>query len=197
MPLLQTFGNDTVRGYERFGPTGSLAAYELISTTVVGAGGVATISFPSLGTSAANYKHLQIRYTARSTVAANADNIAIRFNSDSGSNYSYHYVLGADTSTVTSGGAGSQSFTYVPSQIPGSNATVGSFGAGVVDLLDFASANKAKTIKALSGYTMAGYQRVALSSGAWFSNAAVTQIDLSNSGNFVQYSRFSLYGLRG
>lgn len=172
---------------------GASADYELISTTVLGSN-TATITFNTSALSA--YKHLQLRFTARSTIGGNADNMAIRFNSDSGANYSYHLLLGADTSTPTSSGGASQTFTYVPSQIVASAAASNIFSAGILDLLDFGSTTKNKTIRAFSGFHKGDYQRVGLSSGAWFSTAAITQIDLTNSGSYVTGSRFSLYGLK-
>lgn len=177
-------------------PVGS---YELITSTVL-TSNATSITFTNLGTAAAAYKHLQIRYTARSTSASNADNISIRFNSDGGSNYSYHYLVGADTSTPISGGGSSLTYAYIPSQIVGANSSTGVFGAGIIDILDFSSTSKNKTIRALSGFNgtaSSNYSRIGLSSAAWFSTSATTQIDLTNSASFLANSRFSLYGLRG
>jgi hypothetical protein len=198
MPLLQTFGNATVRAWERFGPTGSPAAYELISTTVLGSD-TASVTFSGLGTSAAAYKHLQIRYAARSTSISNADNIAIRFNSDSGSNYSYHALYGADTSSALSMGGSSQTYAFLPSAGVASNSSANVFGPGIIDVLDFASTTKNKTIRALAGFNgtaSANYSRISLSSNVWLSTSAITSITLSNSVLLTSGSRFSLYGLR-
>lgn len=173
--------------------------YELISTTILSSA-TSSVTFSNLASVAAAYKHLQIRYTARSTVAANADNIAIRFNGDTGSNYSYHYLVGADTSTPISGGGSSLTYAYVPSQIVGANSSSSVFGAGIIDILDFASTAKNKTLRTLSGFNgtaSANYSRIGLTSAAWFSTSATTSLELSNSALFVTGSRFSLYGLKG
>jgi hypothetical protein len=170
--------------------------YELISTTVVGAGGVASVTFSNLATLAASYKQLQVRIVARSDrSASNNDSLMGRVNSDTGSNYSRHGLSGNGTSSG-SGGVASQSSFYL-GDFTASTGTTSAFGAFVYDLLDFQSTSKNKVFRALSGYA-ANEKDVRLASGVWLSTSAVTDISFfANGGNLVQYSRFSLYGLKG
>lgn len=67
-------------------------AFESIATSVVGSGGVSSVTFSSIP---AGYKHLQLRgmgQTNRGTYGI--DELGIRFNGDTASNYSAHMVLG-------------------------------------------------------------------------------------------------------
>jgi len=170
---------------------GAAADYELISTTVLGST-TATVTFSGLGTSAAAYKHLQLRVAVRSNRAGqNNDGLMMRFNGDTGSNYRWHALEG-NGSTVTSYESGS-STSIGGYYATGATSTTNQFGVMVADLLDFSSASKNKTMRMLGGQN-----GLSLNSGAWFSTAAVTSIDIfSLTGNsWVTGSRFSLYGLK-
>jgi hypothetical protein len=72
------------------------------------------------------------------------------------------------------------------------------FGAGVIDILDYADTNKYKTCRLLGGQDLNGGGRVYSMSSNWQKTAAITQIDLSfETGNCMQYSSFALYGIKG
>jgi len=69
----------------------------------------------------------------------------------------------------------------------------------VIDILDYANANKYKTIRSLSGTDYNNSNgRLFYSSGNWRSTSAVTTITLTNDSgtNFTQYSSFALYGVK-
>lgn len=170
------------------------ADYELISTTLV-TSAVASVTFSSLNTAAAAYKHLQLRYTGRTTRAVSEDGSPIMYlNGDTAANYRTHYLVGAGSSPAvsydngTSLGLGSH---------PGSSAGANQFLGSVVDILDFSQTTKNTTLRISAG--LAGsFNGVRLVSGAWFNTAAVTSIQVSaNVGNWAVGSRFSLYGLKG
>jgi hypothetical protein len=194
MPLLQTFGNATARAWESFGPNGGPAAYELISTTIL-ASSAASVTFSGLGTSAAAYKHLQIRITARDNRAAEDNTNSISFNGDTTyTNYRSHYIQGYGGS-VTSGTLQQATAFILAGPIKSANSTASTFGATVVDILDWAG-TKNKTVRALGGEPNSG---VALWSGLWMSTAAITSLTIqpfTGGSSYVTGSRFSLYGLR-
>jgi hypothetical protein len=80
--------------------------------------------------------------------------------------------------------------------LPAATATAGAFGADIIDILDPFKTTKNTTTRALVGQS-GSFSRVALESGLWINTAAVTSISLVDVfGNFVQNSRFSLYGMR-
>ena len=163
--------------------------FESIATVTVGSGGSAgPITFSSIPST---YTHLQLRYITRSASALDA--LQFRFNSDTGSNYARHRLQG-DGSSVTA--AAASSATYAASaDFP---TTTSTFGAGVIDILDYANTNKYKTVRLLAGYDANGSGLIDLRSNLWMSTSAITQIDFisGNSTNFAQYSTFALYGCK-
>jgi hypothetical protein len=174
---------------------GAVGDYESINTTVtVGAGGTSTITFSSI---AASYSHLQIRYIARTNRASNPDYLNMRFNSDSGTNYSAHLLYG-NGSAASASGYFSEAQIYLDGGATGAAQTSGVFAAGVLDILDYSNTNKYKTSRHLLGYDNNGSGAVYLSSGRWGSTSAISTITLtSGSGStFQQYSSFSLYGIK-
>jgi hypothetical protein len=163
--------------------------YESIATVTVGSGGAANVEFTSIpGT----YTHLQVRGIARTDAAVSLGSWRIQFNGDTGANYKGHYLYG-DGSAVGSGGA-----SYIQVGIEsGASATASIFGAGVLDILDYANTNKNTVTRSISGTDLNGSGEFDLLSGLWLNTAAVTSIKLfPATGNFVQYSHFALYGCK-
>jgi hypothetical protein len=168
-------GNDVILG----------GSYDAIGTVVVGAGGQSTITFSSIpGT----YKHLQIRAIAKAS--GTNFNPMMRFNSDTGSNYSWHYIYG-DGNTASAGGGTSQTFIY--NSITSTNANI--YNGFIIDILDYANTSKFKTTRELSGQDRNSNGEINFFSGNWRSTSAVTSITFSN-GTFDQYSQFDLYGIK-
>ena len=170
--------------------------FESIATVLVGSGGTTSVSFTSI---ASTWKHLQIRWIAREntgSVSTPDENVRIRFNSDTGSNYSIHRLSGTGSSTYADG-YNNQS-DVVATGFSGNAATAGIYGAGVIDILDYANTNKYKTIRALSGVDQNGSGAIWFNSGNWRNTSAITSIELRESTNgFKQYSQFALYGIKG
>jgi hypothetical protein len=107
------------------------------------------------------------------------------------------------------GGAGEQRHElYGTGSVSGSGANASSFlayvggtaqfGVAIVDILDYANANKAKTTRGLGGVDNNGSGIVALTSGLETTTTAVSSLTFTaNSGNFAEYSSFALYGIKG
>lgn len=185
---VSTYTRSWVSGIEPdFGVFDSIATTVLSSST-------STITFSSIP---AGYKHLQIRFLSRTDRANNEDVILLRFNSDSAANYSSHYLYG-DGASAGSGGASGASSIPIDGCV-GASTTASIFGGGIVDILDYGSADKYKTVRALTGYDRNGAGLFVFDSGNWRSTSAVSSITLisKNSANFVQYSHFALYGIKG
>jgi len=176
------------------GGGGAAADYELISTTVLGSA-AASVTFSGLGTSAAAYKHLQIRMVGRFTTGTGIfGDTYMRFNADTGNNYSWHEVYGFNGS-MGSYGLGSTNKIYVGSQaLP--DAAANYFIPSIIDITDFASTAKNKTSRILNGGINGSSSIIDLSSGAWYSTAAITSINLYGGADWAAGSRFSLYGLK-
>lgn len=173
-------------------PTG---AYDSIATSTVGAGGAASVTFSSIP---ATYTHLQVRMIARDNRASNtSDSGAFRFNSDSGTNYAYHALIGTGSSATVSAVD-----TYnrgLIDRFSASTAGSNTFGAVVMDILDYANTSKYKTVRMLGAYDNNGDGQIVLSSGLWQSTSAISTILIyPNVGtSWDQYSQFALYGIKG
>jgi len=171
-----------------FAPSG---AYDSIATTTVGSGGASSITFSSIPST---YTHLQIRAITKNTSSSNF--AAMRFNSDTASNYSAHYLDG-DGASATAGAASNYDRSYFGYTSTSSQTNI--FGVSVIDILDYANTNKFKTVRGLTGVDVngsGGY--IELNSSSWRSTSAITNINIFfSSNNFAEYSSFALYGIKG
>jgi hypothetical protein len=183
---------NAIAGLYGIGVAPEVNSYESIATTTVGSGGSSSISFTSISST---YTHLQLRIIGRSLSPATTQ-ISIRFNSDSGGNYSEHQIRGDGSAVSTYGGA---SVSAVQTGIlPGTNQSANVFGVLVVDILDYKDTNKYKTVRMLTGYDNNGSGSIGLYSAGWRSTSAITAIEAFVSGyNFVQYTQIALYGIKG
>jgi hypothetical protein len=167
--------------------------FESIATVTVGSGGAATMTLDNIPST---YQHLQIRACWRITGSNAAGGYAnLRFNDDSGSNYAWHSLYGTGSSATAAGGA-SSSTAYVE-RIPTDSQTSSVFGGAVVDILDYASTSKYKTIRAFAGYDANGSGYTFLYSNLWMSTSALTKILFTptNTG-WAEYSTVALYGVK-
>lgn len=186
MPIVGQFGS--------LAGLGSLilpgGAMESIATVSVGSGGASSIEFTSIpGT----YQHLQIRYVLRGDRSGGFTNVQVQFNGDTGANYARHLLRGDGGSPAAFGSSDIINYQYTSA----AGATASVFGAGIIDILDYGSTSKTKTVRALSGYDSNGSGYVALSSGLWNSTSATTSLKLlPDTGNWVQHCTVALYGLR-
>lgn len=175
------------------GPVGG--DYELISTTLISSP-ASSVTF-NVSSFAANYRHLQIRYTARTDHALSSNNLGIRFNGDMGSNYAYLALeAGYSGSSVVSGGQTLDKGLLGVSA--GSATTANVFAGGVVDILDAFSASKNKTVRSLSG-NRSNDSVLSIRRVLWMSTAPINSITIDNwmASNLVTGSRFSIYGIKG
>lgn len=167
-------------------------SYESIQTYVVGSGGTSSISFTSIPST---FKHLQVRGIIRP--ATNNADMKLTFNSDSGSNYSRHRLIG-NGSSIDATGAASSTYIGIFDANGLQTGTASVFGAFVIDVLDYANTSKNKTVRVLSGNDNNGSGQVGLSSGAWLSTTATNSLTfVMNTGNIAEFSSFALYGIKG
>lgn len=151
-----------------------------------------TVVFNSIPTI---YKHLQLRFAS---INASAQSIIMQFNSDTGSNYAKHALIGTGSGSGAAYGFATQSYINVQGYaIAGGtpNPVV-----GIIDILDYASANKYKTSRILAGFDANGSGEIGLMSGLWQnSTTAISSITLKleSGGSFANNSHFALYGMKG
>jgi len=172
------------------GAAGAANDYESIATVNVGSGGASSITFSSIPST---YQHLQLRGMIKNT--SSSIFAAMRFNSDSGNNYNAHYLDG-DGATTLVGAASNYDRAYFG--YCGTSTQTNIFGVSVIDILDYKDTNKFKTVRVLTGVDVngsGGY--IELSSTAWRSTSAITDINIFFANNFAQYSQIALYGMKG
>jgi hypothetical protein len=170
-----------------------LGSYDLIQTFTLGSN-TSSVTFSGLNEYINTYKHLQIRWTARTTRVATETQVFLRTNINNSASYFIHSLHGNGSSVLsTSSTSANPSIGFVTT----SSSTGNAFAAGIIDILDPFSTTKNKTIRSFGGaWTSPNY--VYLNSFSIADTAAInslTMIDLISSG-LVTGSRFSLYGIR-
>lgn len=168
--------------------------FEHIATTVL-TSTQATVTLDVSSMAALGFKHLQLRMVARTNRPSSAsDDSLIRFNNDTGANYSMHVIYGYAGSAAASYTTNA-SYLFMGT-LPGSTAAANNFAPVILDLLDFSSTSKFKTTRDINGDS--GTPILNYYSGSWRSTSPVTSLNISGlSGSFVAGSRFSVYGSRG
>ena len=172
--------------------------YEAIATVTVGSGGAANIEFTSIP---ATYTDLLIKVSARNNESDSAGGLFyVNFN-NSTSNlsskvlYAYGSGLGSLSSTATSA-----IFGYICSN----GSTTSTFGNSEIYISNYASSNNKSVSVDAVNENNATDGRQNLVAGLWSNTAAITSIKLvsatissgSASGNFVQHSSATLYGIK-
>ena len=163
--------------------------YTALATTTVGSGGASTIEFTNIpGT----YTDLVIKASTRSTRANTQDYIDIRLNSDSLNTYTYRRLFG----TGSAAGSDSDTVNLVGYQAA-ANATASTFGNAEIYIPNYTATG----VKSISTDSVNENNATAANQGLTATNSvsgsAVTTIKLScGSGNFVQYSTATLYGIK-
>lgn len=175
----------------------TLPAFELIQTVNV-TGSPSSVTFSNVNT-LTQYRHLQIRYAAKSSGNFNERQMRMRMNGVTSTSYADHLLRG-NGSNVASSSNLNLDYTTLGFITGSASAAANSFGAGVVDFLDAFSTSNNKTLRKLWGYHVSGAGgETGLISGLFISTSAISSIQFYVEGgqSFVAGSRFSLYGIRG
>ena len=173
-------------------------SYESIATAT-GTGSSGTITFSSIPST---YKHLQIRMIGKITgTGFYRDDLYLRLNSDTGTNYSRHQLQGEGT-TASAGGAASATYIDCGRIISSDSAISNVMFTAIIDIQDYASTTKNKTVRIFSGAdaNIADNSfRIWLGSGAWLNTSAVNSITLrpASSESFTTTTSVALYGIKG
>jgi hypothetical protein len=116
----------------------------------------------------------------------------IQFNGDTGTNYAYH-ELGGNGSTTTASGQITQNSGVLLNDF--TNGTITTYpNVGIVDIIDYANANKNKTTKSFAGANNnTTGSSVNVSSGLWLSTAAITSLTFKSGTSFT--GTVTLYGV--
>jgi hypothetical protein len=167
----------------------SPSSYESIATFTAN-GSANSYTFSSIpGT----YKSLQIRAFLVGGTAVASTNLDIQINADTGTNYAIHWLNGNGASVTASGAANNPRIEEIITF-----GTTNQNAAVIIDLIDYASTSKFKTIRSFAGRDNNGSGNVRLSSGLWRSTSAITSINLysDNAANIPSGTSFALYGIK-
>lgn len=165
--------------------------YESIATQTL----VATSSSISFTSIPSTYKALQIR-------AINAGdtntNVRLRLNNDTGSNYTFQGLQGGPgygTAAYGTGSAGTNQTSMLIFDQQLNNNTY--YNPVILDIVDYTSTNKYKTVRCFSGVNDNTNGFVYLFGGVWYSTAAISTITIFPfSGNFYAGTTYALYGTK-
>lgn len=162
---------------------------------VTATGGETSLTFSSIPQT---YKSLQIRgITRRADAGSTIATDNLRFNGDTGTNYTYHSLTGNGT-TASATWAGGATSDIVFSRGAGATATAGIFGSVIADIHDYASTTKNKTTRSFTGFDLNGSGNIYLYSGLWLNTAAITSITIYPNGNTIAAgTTYALYGMKG
>lgn len=160
-------------------PTSAMTAL----ATITLASAQATVTFSSISSA-----YRDLRLIVNNKMVNGGASCDIRFNSDSGSNYSSVYVYGLGYGSGTSGVA-TTNYGYV--DVLGTDTTIPSLFT--VDIMDYSATDKHKSAISRGSNPTAGVQMSAI---RWASTAAITTVTLSTgSGNYAAGTTMTLYGV--
>lgn len=149
--------------------------------SATGTGSSGTITFDNIPST---YRHLQLRILGRSTTAGNTY-CFIRINNN---NLTRGHTLGGNGTSALANA------TDAPVFIPGSSADANIMAAGIVDIHDYTSTTKNKTVRSIGGWSET---RINLSSGFLDSTSAITRLDVILADpSWTTSTSIELYGIR-
>jgi hypothetical protein len=161
--------------------------YEPIATQTVGTA-IGTVTFASIPQT---YTDLVLVVTS----ADNTDNTRatlLRFNSDTGTNYSFTEFYGNGASALSSR---QNNFTSAPlAYFVAPDTTLGN-SINVAHIMNYSNTTTYKTVFAREN-SLSAYGGAGLMVSLWRSTSAITSINVIESGNFKVGSTFTLYGIK-
>jgi hypothetical protein len=175
------------------GAGGGGTSFESIATATA-TGGETSLTLSSIPQT---YKSLQIRYIAKDTFSGSAGYNAFTLSVNTNNTWITHHINGNGT-TVAAGSLGAAIIFDVSNS--GSGLT-NIYGTGIIDLIDYSSTTKNKTLRAFTGLdtnSSSPAGRVYLLSLGRFDTSAITSITF-NAGDtaWAAGTKFALYGIKG
>lgn len=163
------------------------SSFESIATATPTSG--TTVTFSSIPST---YKALQIRVNI---IDNSVPALLVQLNG--ATSYAIH-ALRADGGTVSATGNTAQTYIYGASTWT-QPSTLRPL-VGIIDIQDYASTSKNKTVRILSGQNNnagATAEEIKLSSGLWISTSAVNSVSIITSGAYSSGTSIALYGIKG
>jgi len=167
-----------------------IATYEVPSTTV------SQITFSGINQ---NYTHLHIRGIARNSHPVyDYGDLYWQQNGVGQGQYHNYTIKPTGSPSLTQGGAGGAGTPF--GVVPTATVNAGYYAQWILDMFDYKNTNKNNTVIFRSGFAGGSSVNVFGMGSASFANNtnATTEINFySLTSNFNQYTRFTLYGVKG
>jgi hypothetical protein len=162
--------------------------YTLLEQITVGAAGASSVTFNSIPQT--GYTDLVVKMSVRDNTGNIGNFLNISLNG-SATSFTGRYLNGNGASASSGSG-----FPRLVIEYSGASSTANTFGNGEMYFPNYTSAN----FKSYSGDSVSENNATTayadMSAGLWSSTAAITSITFTpNTGQLVQYSTFSLYGV--
>ena len=159
------------------------STYEPIQTYTLGSA-TSDVNFNSIGST---YTDLRLVWTA----TADGVSVALRFNSDTGNNYSYTHIKGDGSSASSSRGTGDNRIYLTSGQ--GLSSRIQFFTA---DIFSYAGSTF-KTALTSASQDENGSGQTVRTVGLWRNTSAITTVTaVAGGGSFSVGSTFTLYGIK-
>lgn len=191
-PVISTRSSISARGFGgfiNFSQSASLVeSFDSISTTTLSSP-QSTLVINSIPTT---YQHLQIRGILKST-AINGGTPRFYFNNDRNSPYTMHEIFGNGSTASVNQQYGIDSiYASLGSQ------NTSQFGAYVINIFDYASTNKSKTVQFIHGFDSNSSGYISFSTGMWVNTSAITSFGITPQqvANFDIGSTMAVYGIK-
>ena len=177
--------------------TTATSAFDSIGSVILSSN-TATVTFSSIPQT---YTHLLLKGSSRATTSGAGDVSGImQFNSDTGTNYSWHRLYGYGGGTPAGADASASASSLIYGDICANGTMSSLFSPFVTTILDYTSTVKHKAFYSLTGFSNNANGAIFLNSGVWrpSSPVAITSLTLklSDSTSYVSGSIFSLYGVK-
>ena len=169
-------------------------AYNKIATVTVGAGGASSIAFSSIP---ATYTDLKLVISARTNVNNWNDNSIVRFNADSGNNYSNRRINGSGSTIESSSNSSQDGFYYL--NFNGSTVTSNTFCNNEMYIPNYTSSNqKSFSVDRVIENNSSTENLISLIAGLWTGTSAINSISIAPfyGTSFAQHSTATLYGIK-
>lgn len=163
--------------------------YESIATTTLGSNAT-SVTFSSIS---GTYTDLILIANVQRATTAENPSLTLRFNSDTGTNYSMTNLLGngSSASSARQSSQNMMNFSYFSLA-----SAANTFSSYLLNVMNYSNSTTYKTVVGRSGEASSGAQATV---GLWRSTSAITSITITNDGsptNFSSGSTFTLYGIQ-
>lgn len=146
------------------------------------------------------YTHLQIRVIARDTSAGTtASALSLRVGNgsvDSGSSYPRQSFYTNGTTTSAERFAANVAISTPNGPVINGSALANAHGAAIIDLYDYTSTTKNKSVRIFSGGNRGTAGAVIMTSGTWLNQSVIDTIYVYSSNPLATTTKIALYGIK-